>query len=332
MKPGGFTPPVLFWRVLSSPPDENSNLGTIHTLYSFSPNCIIKGDYYGMTEVSTGLSSDQIINISIDGNILDKSLYTINDQENTTNTIAFDLDYMKTLSIGQHIISADYIDKNNKNEIATTTFKIEEPLNFPQSSNQCSPECQTQIDELKSQVKALQEQLTLLQSQVAQLQGNTNSGNNDSNNNGDSENNTPTVPDNSNNTNNNNVNNPSESNNGNNSSNDNNNPNGNNTNNGNTGSNNTNNPDKLINNGGNSMGTSSNNTQATQTNTPSNTPSGLNTTNTNVPVANSSNEVNASNKSVKTDDELKIFLIGFVFLCSACGMVICVRNIKNAMK
>ena len=329
-------------HVLKNTQFENTQDDTIIKVnvtssHFFSPNCIIKGDYYGMTEVSTGLSSDQIINISIDGNILDKSLYTINGQENTTNTIAFDLDYMKTLSIGRHIISADYIDKNNKNEVATTTFKIEEPLKFPQSSNQCSPECQAQIDDLKSQVKSLQEQLISLQSQVAQLQGNTNSGDNNNNNNsnnnndGTNGNNIPTVPDNSNSNNDNTQNDTSNDNNINNSDN-NNAGNDNNNNNNNTGNNNSSTTDNLISNGGNSIDTSNNNAKGTQTNTSSITPSGSNTTNTNVPVANSSNEVNASNKSVKTGDELKIFLIGFVFLCSACGVIICVRNIKNVMK
>ena len=91
----------------------------VQTAYSFSPNCIIKGSYYGMTEISTGLSPEQIININIDGNILDQSLYTvIKESPNSSTIISFDLNYMKTLSIGRHTVGADYIDNNttkNKN-------------------------------------------------------------------------------------------------------------------------------------------------------------------------------------------------------------------------
>ena len=54
--------------------DENGKVEAIvNVIYSFSPNCIVKNDYYGMTEITTGLSPEQIISIGIDNNILDKS-------------------------------------------------------------------------------------------------------------------------------------------------------------------------------------------------------------------------------------------------------------------
>lgn len=157
----------------------------VQTAYSFSPNCIIKGSYYGMTEISTGLSPEQIININIDGNILDQSLYTvIKESSNSSTIISFDLNYMKTLSIGRHTVGADYID-NNTTKNKNTYFKVEEPVQF---SNQCSPECQAQIDELKAHVKDLQTQLAQLQSQMNAIQNSrpNESGSNSGSSNGNS--------------------------------------------------------------------------------------------------------------------------------------------------
>lgn len=144
--------------------DENGKVETIvNVIYSFSPNCIVKNDYYGMTEITTGLSPEQIISIGIDNNILDKSIYTIT--KDTSTTIAFDLEYLKTLSIGKHTATINYVDNNSKNESRNVIFKVEEPL-----ATGCSPECQAQIDELKAQVESLQTQLNQLQDQFNKTQ------------------------------------------------------------------------------------------------------------------------------------------------------------------
>ena len=91
--------------------DENGKVEAIvNVIYSFSPNCIVKNDYYGMTEITTGLSPEQIISIGIDNNILDKSVYAIT--KDTSTTISFDLEYLKTLSIGKHTATINYVDNN----------------------------------------------------------------------------------------------------------------------------------------------------------------------------------------------------------------------------
>ena len=135
--------------------------------YSFSPNCIVKNGYYGMTEITSGRSAE-IISIEIDNNVLDKSVYTIT--KDTSTTISFDLEYLKTLSIGEHTATINYINSNeNKNESKSVVFKVEEPL-----ATGCSPECQAQIDELKAQVESLQTQLNQLQNQFNKMQNNNN--------------------------------------------------------------------------------------------------------------------------------------------------------------
>lgn len=149
--------------------DENGKVEAIvNVIYSFSPNCIVKNDYYGMTEITTGLSPEQIISIGIDNNILDKSVYAIT--KDTSTTISFDLEYLKTLSIGKHTATINYVDNNNENKSRNVVFKIEEPL-----TTGCSPECQAQIDELKTQVESLQTQLNQLQDQFNKMQNNNTS-------------------------------------------------------------------------------------------------------------------------------------------------------------
>lgn len=141
---------------------------TVKLGYSFSPNCIVKNGYYGMTEITSGRSAE-IVSIEIDNNILDKSVYTI--IKDTATTISFDLEYLKTLSIGKHTATINYINSDeNKNESKSVVFKIEEPL-----ATGCSPECQAQIDELKTQVESLQTQLNQLQDQFNKMQNNNTS-------------------------------------------------------------------------------------------------------------------------------------------------------------
>lgn len=126
------------------------------------------------------------------------------------------------------------------------------------STNQCSPECQAQIDELKTQVKDLQSQIEQLQSQMNALQNG------------------------------------------------------------------------IVYNSENKRDNSSSNeiSNIDTNNKDANTiDTSVTTTTTDVPVANSSNEMNI--KSVQTGDNFK--MVGFIFISvfSLCGVVLCIKNIKK---
>ena len=63
-----------------------------------------------MSNVYSNHLKNLIENGDVSEDILDKSVYAIT--KDTSTTISFDLEYLKTLSIGKHTATINYVDNN----------------------------------------------------------------------------------------------------------------------------------------------------------------------------------------------------------------------------